>query len=82
MSSNTWHVMSASTEISVVSTVDEHGQPVEVAVLGDPATVQHELEQRGDRWVRFGTPSGGRVYLHPRVTACVTRPAEQSFRAA
>ncbi len=58
------------TEMSVVSTVDEHGEPVDVVVLGSPSRVRSELAGRG--WARFDTPDGARIYLHPRQPAHVS----------
>jgi hypothetical protein len=52
--------------VSIVSTVDEHGRPVDVAVIGSPEEVRSELAASARRWTRFDTPTGERVYLHPR----------------
>jgi hypothetical protein len=60
-------------KISVVSTVDEHGDHLDVTVLGTPSEVRQALEDREGRWTRFETPQGGRVYLHPRFAARVSR---------
>src|SRR4051794_19967676 len=68
--------MSTSTsQVSIVSTVDEHGRPLDIAVLGSPDAVRRELATCGRARARFDTPAGGRVYLQPRGTALVNDAA-------
>ncbi len=70
MTAKTRSMGMTTTEMSVVSTIDEHGEPFDVTVLGSPATVRQALEEtRSGRWARFATPDGGRVYLYPRFAA-------------
>jgi hypothetical protein len=82
MATNTLHMRTPATEISVVSTVDEHGLPVDVAVVGSPDEVRSALAARGAAWVRFATPEGHRIYLHPRQSAEVVSAGLISRSAA
>lgn len=72
MTAKTRFMSMTPTEISVVSTIDEHGEPVDVTVMGSPAAVRQALEDtRAGGWARFFTPEGVRIYLHPRFAARV-----------
>ena len=67
-------------QISIVSTVDAFGQPLEVEVMGSPESIRSELTAGVRAWARFGTPGGRRVYLHRRdVHAVSSAPEFQRF---